>query len=149
MEDSMKTITRQTTRRSTVGAVLCFALLAAAAGARAETARDFLGRFEAEARTQAAGFAASPVRGAGFFKSTHGSDWSCASCHTDNPTATGKHARTGKPIQPLAPAANAERFAQAEKVEKWFKRNCGDVLGRPCSAAEKADVLAWLITVKN
>jgi hypothetical protein len=145
----MKTNTRKNARRSTVRAALCMALLAAAVGARAETARDFLGRFEAEARAQAAGFAASPARGAGFFKATHGNDWSCASCHTDNPTATGKHARTGKPIQPLAPAANAERFAQAEKVEKWFKRNCGDVLGRPCSAAEKADVLAWLITVKN
>jgi hypothetical protein len=26
-----------------------------------------------------------------------------------------------------------------------FKRNCGDVLGRECSHAEKADVLTFLI----
>ena len=145
----MKPNTRSAAARATLGAALCTALLSASAGAQAETARDFLGRFEAEARAQATGFAASPTRGAGFFKATHGNDWSCASCHTDNPTAPGKHARTGKPIEPLAPAANAQRFASAEKVEKWFKRNCGDVLGRTCTPAEKADVVAWLITVKN
>jgi mono/diheme cytochrome c family protein len=128
---------------------LCIALMALAASARGETAVDFLGRFEAEARAQAAGFAASPARGANFFKLVHGSDWSCASCHSDNPAAVGKHAKTGKPIEPLAPTANAERFVRADKVDKWFKRNCNDVLGRACSPAEKADVVAWLISVKK
>ena len=49
---------------------------------------------------------------------------------------------------PLAPAAHARRFSDAAKAEKWFRRNCNDVLGRECSAAEKADVLAWLNTLK-
>ena len=31
------------------------------------------------------------------------------------------------------------------RVDKWFRRNCKDVLARECSAAEKADVLAYLI----
>jgi hypothetical protein len=34
-------------------------------------------------------------------------------------------------------------------VEKWFKRNCSDVLGRACSAQEKGDLLAWLATVRK
>jgi hypothetical protein len=49
---------------------------------------------------------------------------------------------------PLAPAANPERLSDTAKIEKWFKRNCNDVLGRECEAQEKADVLSWLMTVK-
>jgi hypothetical protein len=91
----------------------------------------------------------SATRGENFFKSKHGSDWSCSTCHTDNPAATGKHAMTSKAIQPLAPAANAERFTDQSKVAKWFKRNCKDVLDRVCTPQEKGDVLAYLLTVKK
>lgn len=87
---------------------------------------------------------ASSERGRRFFLAKHGSDWSCASCHTPDPTATGKHAVTGRRLQPLAPSANPARFADAAKTEKWFRRNCRDVLDRECTAAEKADVIAWL-----
>lgn len=86
----------------------------------------------------------SSERGRRFFLAKHGSDWSCASCHTPDPTATGKHAVTGRRLQPLAPSANPARFADAAKTEKWFRRNCRDVLDRECTAAEKADVIAWL-----
>jgi aspartokinase-like uncharacterized kinase len=49
-------------------------------------------------------------------------------------------------LQPgLAPAANPERLTSATKVEKWLRRNCNDVMGRECSAAEKADILQFLI----
>jgi hypothetical protein len=64
------------------------------------------------------------------------------------PTQAGTHASTGKPIGPLAPAFNPERFVDAVKTEKWFRRNCNDVIGRECSAAEKADVIAWLRTLR-
>ena len=87
-------------------------------------------------------------QGEAFFKSTHGGEWSCASCHTANPLAPGKHAKTGKAIAPLAPAANPQRFADAAKVEKWFRRNCNDVLGRACTAQEKGDVLQYLMSLK-
>jgi hypothetical protein len=30
-------------------------------------------------------------------------------------------------------------------VEKWFRRNCNDVLGRTCTPSEKADVMAYLL----
>jgi len=68
---------------------------------------------------------------------------SCTTCHTMDPTKAGK-ARTGKPIEPMAPRVNAERFTDSAKVEKWFGRNCNSVLGRECTPAEKADVIAYL-----
>ena len=54
-----------------------------------------------------------------------------------------------RPIQPLALAFNAERFSDVAKTEKWFRCNCNDVLGRECTPGEKADVLAWLMTLKR
>ena len=95
-----------------------------------------------------AGAPASAERGRQLFTAAHGREWSCSSCHGAVPTQAGSHAATGKPIAALAPAFNAERFADAAKTEKWFRRNCNDVLGRECSAAEKADVLSWLRTLK-
>jgi hypothetical protein len=91
---------------------------------------------------------ASIDRGQQFFKGKHGKEWSCSSCHTATPNKVTEHIVTGKRIEPLAPAANAKRFTDLAKSEKWFKRNCKDVLSRECSTQEKADVLAWLLTVK-
>lgn len=95
-----------------------------------------------------AGTTADPSRGQQLFTTRHGREWSCSSCHGTVPTQPGKHASTGKPIAPLAPAINPERFVDAAKTEKWFRRNCNDVMGRECSAAEKADVIGWLRTLK-
>lgn len=92
------------------------------------------------------GVAAAPDRGRQLFTSRHGREWSCSSCHGAVPTQAGKHAATGKAIAALAPAFNRERFVDAAKTEKWFRRNCNDVIGRECSAAEKADTIAWLRT---
>lgn len=100
------------------------------------------------ARYQGDGPPASAARGRAFFTEKHGGDWACASCHGDRPAGTGRHAATGKPIEPMAPAANARRFTDEAKVEKWFRRNCRDVVQRECSAAEKADVLAFLIEAR-
>jgi cytochrome c peroxidase len=120
------------------------ALLAAGSAFSAEPA-GLLAAYQAEARKSNAAFAASAQRGAQFFGEKHGNEWSCASCHGSPPTGQGKHATTGKPIAPLAPATNPERFADAAKVEKWFRRNCNDVLGRACTPAEKADVMAFVL----
>ena len=116
--------------------LLCLPVLAA-------TPAELLAGYSAQA-----GASASPARGESFFQSTHGREWSCASCHGMVPVQPGKHAATGKRIAALAPAAEAQRFSDPAKVEKWFRRNCGDVLGRECTAAEKADVLAWLVGLK-
>lgn len=97
---------------------------------------------------EAAGQAGQAVRGQEFFGRRHGGEWSCASCHGQPPTSPNRHASTGKSIAPLAPAFHAERFTDSAKVDKWFKRNCKDVLSRECTAIEKADVLAYLIGLK-
>ncbi len=88
------------------------------------------------------------VRGQTFFSSKHGGEWSCASCHGTPPTGRGKHASTGKTIDPLAPAFNPKAFTDTARVEKWFRRNCKDVLARECSAAEKVDVLAYIASLE-
>lgn len=95
-----------------------------------------------------AGASASPARGQTLFTTRQGRDWSCATCHGALPVQAGKHASTGKAIGALAPAFNAERFTDPAKTEKWFRRNCNDVVGRECTAGEKADVLAWLLSLK-
>lgn len=132
-----------------VAAVALLFGVALAAGARAEVPADFLKSFEADARKADPAFKGfSAQRGAQFFRSQHGGEWSCASCHTENPASVGKHARTEKKIDPLAPSANAERFTNPAKVEKWFRRNCNDTLDRQCTPQEKGDVLAYLMSVR-
>lgn len=96
----------------------------------------------------AAGKPGGAAQGQAFFNSKQGGQWSCASCHGTPPTADGKHASTGKAIKPLAPAFNPQVFTDSARVDKWFRRNCKDVLSRECSAAEKADVMAYLLSLK-
>ncbi len=69
---------------------------------------------------------------------------SCTTCHGQTPQEMGQHNKTGKPIQPMALSMNAKRFQSAEKIEKWFLRNCKWTLERECTAQEKGDVLTWL-----
>lgn len=134
-------------RRMAAAALL--AGLALAGAARAEAPADFLKAFEADARSADPAFKGfSAQRGAQFFKTRHGGEWSCASCHTENPAGSGKHARTEKTIDPLAPSANGERFTNPAKVAKWFRRNCNDTLDRQCTPQEKGDVLAYLMSVR-
>jgi hypothetical protein len=124
---------------------LVLLLGALAPTASAETPADLQASFLLEARREDPAFAGfSAERGRAFFDATHGAEWSCSTCHGSDPRARGRHAVTGQPIEPLAPAANPARFTRAAKVEKWFRRNCNDVLGRACSAREKGDLLAWL-----
>lgn len=118
--------------------------LALVSAAGAATPSELLSAYAAQA-----GSPGVPARGQQFFASRHGREWSCASCHGATPVQAGKHASTGKSIGALAPAFNPQRFTDAVKTEKWFRRNCNDVLGRECSAAEKADVLSWLLTLKS
>lgn len=92
-----------------------------------------------------AGTPANAQRGRTFFETRGNGEWSCASCHGMPPTSPGRHASTGKGIEPLAPSVNPARFTDTAKADKWFRRNCNDVLSRECTAAEKADVLAYLL----
>jgi hypothetical protein len=69
---------------------------------------------------------------------------SCASCHGSDLTAAGRHKRTGKPIDALAPSANPQRLSDAGKIEKWFRRNCKWTIGRECTPQEKGDFLRFI-----
>ena len=68
----------------------------------------------------------------------------CSLCHTTDLRKIGKHAVTGKLIDPLAPSANPKRLTDAEHIEKWFSRNCKWTLGRECSPQEKGDFLVMI-----
>lgn len=112
----------------------------------AATPKEMLNTYQLQA-----GASGSAARGEKLFlaKRTHsnGESVSCTSCHTDNPKAIGK-TRANKLIEPIAPVANKARLTDSEKVEKWFKRNCKDVLERACTDQEKADFIAFMISVK-
>lgn len=77
----------------------------------------------------------------------------CTSCHGKDPHVAGKN-RVGKKIEPMALstalatslASSPSRYSDPVKVEKWFKRNCNEVLGRECSAQEKGDWLSFMFS---
>lgn len=131
------------TCRVWLAASACLVLLHGATHAADTSPTRQLERFSAQAAMPG-----QAERGRVFFTSRQGGEWSCASCHGNPPTKPGKHASTGKFIDPMAPAANPDAFTDTAKVDKWFRRNCKDVLQRECSAAEKADVLAYLTGLK-
>lgn len=136
--------------KTRVTGALGLGLVVLASVCQAETPQNFLEAYAQEAKTQNPAFKGfSSTAGERFYKDKHGGEWSCASCHTDNPAANGKHVVTGKLIQPMSPNANPERFSDAAKVNKWFKRNCNDVLKRECTAEEKGNVLTYLLSVKR
>lgn len=64
---------------------------------------------------------------------------SCATCHGTDLTRPGRHATTGKAIEPMAVSANPKRLSDVAHAEKWFGRNCRWTLGRECSPQEKGD----------
>jgi len=69
---------------------------------------------------------------------------SCAACHTNELFREGKHIRTKKIIDPLAPSVNSTRLTDVKKVKKWLKRNCKWTLGRECTAQEKGDFITFI-----
>ena len=134
--------------RTSFALLIVAAMLALGRTAAAQSPSDVQRTLEAEARQASPSFTGfSPQRGRQLFTATHGREWSCATCHTADPRQAGRHATTQKTIAPLAPSANADRFTSSSKVDKWFRRNCRDVLGRPCTPQEKGDVLAWLLSL--
>lgn len=127
--------------------VILLALLAVSAAAAAATPREMIDTYAAEAVRQSPGFQPSARRGAEFYARRFAVSEkmpACTACHTDSPLLAGRHAVTGKAIKPLAPRAEAARFSDPAKTEKWFRRNCTEVLGRECNAAEKADFIRFL-----
>lgn len=133
---------RRSSPKAWIAAGAGLALLCAVAQAADTSAALQLDRWSTQA-----GASGQAERGRVFFTRRHAGEWSCASCHGNPPLTTGMHASTGKSIDPMAPVANPKAFTDTARVDKWFRRNCNDVLQRECSSAEKADVLAYLISL--
>ena len=68
----------------------------------------------------------------------------CTSCHADHPRSPGR-TPAGKTIDPVALSASPTRYSDPAKIEKWFRRNCNEVLGRECTPLEKGDWLTYMI----
>jgi Domain of unknown function (DUF1924) len=127
---------------------LALILLLGAGSALAETPAELVTKFAAQAARDDPGFAPSAQRGQSFFLREWGVSKkmpNCTVCHSKNLKAEGKHVITDKPIEPLSPQVNPERFTNLKKVEKWFRRNCSEVTGHECTAAEKADFIQFVI----
>lgn len=73
-----------------------------------------------------------------------GEERSCAGCHGTDIRNGGKHAQTGKPIEPMAPSVSPKRLTDIKFIEKWFTRNCKWTLGRECTRTEKGNFLMFL-----
>ncbi len=70
---------------------------------------------------------------------------SCTTCHGKDTRGAGR-ALTGKTIEPVAVSVTPTRYTDPAKVEKWFKRNCTEVLGRECTPQEKGDWLTFVMS---
>lgn len=68
----------------------------------------------------------------------------CSSCHTTDLRQAGKQINTGKTIEAMSPAVNPQRLTDADKIEKWFGRNCKWTIGRECTPQEKGDFLKFI-----
>lgn len=120
--------------------------------AHAATAQQLLAGYAAAAGKDRPGFRGfSAARGSELYRAERtradNATAGCSGCHTADPRATGR-TRANKDILPLAPAINPQRFTDPAHVEKWFLRNCRDVLERDCTAQEKGDFITYLLSVR-
>jgi Domain of unknown function (DUF1924) len=135
------------TRHHGVWLTVAACLLAAAASAESPPLLDF---YAGEAKASNSAFSGfSAERGEHLFRTNFSSGKpdtpSCTTCHTTDPRKTGQ-TRAGKDIEPMAASANPKRYTDQAKAEKWFGRNCNNVLGRECTATEKGDFITFMLT---
>ena len=139
--------------RSALPAILmAVAVVGAGAAVAQPAARDqILANYLAQAKQADPAFAGFDAeRGAALFRTRHPSGDAatpaCTSCHGEDPKTPGQNAKTGKPIEPMAVSVNPKRYTNTADVEKWFKRNCKQVLGRECTPAEKGDFVTFMMS---
>jgi len=119
-------------------------------GSSATSRDDLLGQYALSARATSPAFSGfSAARGEKLhvtkFAGGKAETPACTSCHADNPRSVGR-TPAGKSIEALAVSLTPARYTNPSKVEKWFKRNCHDVLGRECTPLEKGDWLSYMIS---
>ncbi len=131
-------------------ALLLAALLPLAAVGHAGPREDLLDRYAAAAKAASPSFAGfSAARGEAFHLKKFGGGKpdtpACTFCHSGNPRDAGQ-TLAGKAIEPMAASVSPKRYTDPAKVEKWFKRNCNEVLGRECTPLEKGDWLSYMMS---
>lgn len=112
---------------------------------------DLLAGYAAAARSASPGFTAfSAARGEALhrqkFSGGKPDTPSCTACHAGDPRSEGR-SPVGKAIAPMAVSLSPTRYTDPAKVEKWFRRNCTEVMGRECTALEKGDWLAYMLSL--
>lgn len=130
--------------KSLSGPALLAALAAASPPAWSEAVNDLLKQYQSQGAANFSAATAAALWTKPFVDAKTGETRRCATCHSEDLRRTGKHAVTGKLIEPLAPSANAQRLTDIEKIEKWLGRNCKWVMGRECSPQEKGDFLVMI-----
>ncbi|GAB3546885.1 DUF1924 domain-containing protein [Noviherbaspirillum agri] len=132
-----------------IGAIVLFATLPLATSSIAGEREALLARYAAAAKQSAPDFAGfSAARGEAFHVKKFGSGKpatpACTTCHSESPRTAGR-TPAGKTIDPMAVSMTPARYTDPAKVEKWFKRNCNEVLGRECTPLEKGDWLTFMM----
>lgn len=144
--------------------------------AAAATPEELLASYEREARAEAPQFRGlSAEEGRMFYFQKYPTpilgEIGCVSCHLQDPRRSVMRHHTKVPcrachviddaehvdpenakkreIDAFAPVANPRRFTDSEWVEKWFRVNCNYVIKRPCTAAEKGNLLTWVLDRKS
>jgi hypothetical protein len=155
---------------------LAASILCCAAVARADTPQDLLERYRAQASAADPAFEGfSAERGHALYRDKHAimglGAVSCASCHRKDPRDQIRAHRVDilcrachvindaehpepeqakkRVIEPFTPAANPRRFSDYDTVERYFKVNCQLVFKRECTAREKGDLIAYLLSVEG
>lgn len=133
----------------TIPALLACAVILLSGTSQAGVREDQLAQYASAAKAADPGFAGfSAERG----KTLHTQNFAggkpdtpaCTSCHGKDPRGTGR-APSGKTIEAMATSVTPARYTDPAKVEKWFKRNCTEVLGRLCTPQEKGDWLKFML----
>lgn len=119
-------------------------LLAIPLYAQADAVSELEAEYRAQGGTNFSAAAGEALWNKEFIDAKKGDTRSCTTCHTADLKQPGKHAQTGKAIEPMAPTVNPKRLTEVKQIKKWFVRNCKWTLGRECTAQEKGDFLAYL-----
>ncbi len=142
----------------------------------ADTAEELLNRYHAEAQAGSVAFRGFSVEeGRIFYFRKYPApvigEVGCVSCHLQDPRRSVVRHRTKIPcrachviddaehpdpanakkrtLEAFAPVANPRRFTDPGVVENWFRLNCNYVLKRPCTAVEKGNLLAWVLSLER
>ena len=150
--------------------------LAIASSSLADTPQEILENYAVQAGAEDTSFSGfSAERGEALYREPHvikgAGVWSCASCHLKDPRYSVRAHRTDIPcrachvindwehpdpkhakkrvIDPFAPSANPMRLTDAHRVDSFLKLNCLLLMQRECTAREKGDVIAYLLTIEG